>query len=55
MLGIAPTFTTPSVYLFSATAVYSVSFGVIVAAAYVLNCKLLDPLTLTVPAVPLEI
>ena len=52
---IAPTLTIPVVYLPEATAVYSDSVGVIVAAAYTVNYFVFEPLTLTVPDVPFAI
>ncbi len=50
----APTLTAPVVYLPLATAVCSLSMGVIVVPACVESCCVLDPLTDTVPAVPAE-
>jgi hypothetical protein len=50
----APTLTAPVVNFPLATAVCSLSVGVIVVPACVDNCSVLLPLTLTVPAVPLE-
>lgn len=52
--GIAATVTAPVVYLPAATAVCCDFVGVIVAAACVDNCFVFEPLTDTVPAVPLE-
>jgi hypothetical protein len=50
----APIFTAPVVNFPLATAVCSLSVGVIVVPACVDNCSVLLPLTLTVPAVPSE-
>lgn len=50
--GIAATVTAPVVYLPDATAVWEDVVGVTVFAACVVNCWVLLPLTVMVPAVP---
>ena len=53
-LGIGSTFIAPVVYFPAATAVCCEVLGVIVVPAWVDRLLVLDPLTVTVPAVPLE-